>query len=85
MPSTSDAHRARFPRGETEATAVLENAGYQLDHRGEWHAPANHEPTARELDAIGYLLHEWDYGFLVGATNKQVQLIWDSARKEPVL
>lgn len=85
MPSTSDAHRARFSRGETEAIAILEEAGYWLDHCWEWHAPANHEPTARELDAIGYLLHEWDYGLLAGATNKQVQLIWDSAWKESVL
>jgi hypothetical protein len=83
MPSTSDEQRARWPGGDAEAVRVLERAGYRLNQYWSWEAPEGHVPTARELDAIGYLVHEWDYGTLVRATPVQMHSIWNSPWEEP--
>ena len=72
MPQATQEHRDRWSeRDETgrqivddaPACRFLEAAGYRLRHDWCWTAPTpTHVPTAREADAILYLIEEWDYG-----------------------
>ena len=68
MPQTTNEHRARWPGGDAEATKFLTDAGYRLTLRWTWKRPLDpshkRKPTTRELDAIAYLIHEWDYDCL---------------------
>lgn len=63
MPTASDEQRARWPGWDAEAIDFLESAGYRMTKRYGWLMPKDRStPTERELDAIDYLVNEWDYG-----------------------
>ena len=65
MPSTTPERRARWPGWDAEAIAFLEAAGYRCTDQWTWQLPRRgHEPTERELDAIIYLIEEFDWGGL---------------------
>jgi hypothetical protein len=61
MPQTSDERRARWPGKDSEALSFLYSQGYEMTREWEW-IPPKREPTEREIDAIDYLVEEWDYG-----------------------
>lgn len=83
MVCTSNEQRARWPGGGLEAMKALLGTGYRSNKYRTWEAPEGHTPTPRELDAIGYLMHEWNWGTLVNGTPEQLDVIWDSYWKEP--
>lgn len=67
MPSTSDERAARWPGMDTQATEYLEGRGYILSRDGkwEWSMPEDATaPSARDVDAVLYLIEEWDFGGL---------------------
>lgn len=61
MPQTTDERRARWPDGDSEAIKFLRGQGYDLTKRWSWIKPSNHTPTEREIDAVVYLIEEWDF------------------------
>lgn len=61
MPTAPDHLRQKF-EDDTAARDLLEAAGYSLTHTFDWVAPAPHTATLEELDAVEYLILEWDYG-----------------------
>jgi hypothetical protein len=63
MPQTTNEQRARWPGYDKEAMDFLKTSGYELTKNWEWKKP-DRDPTPRELDAIGYLVHEWDFGMI---------------------
>jgi hypothetical protein len=65
MPQATKEQRDRWPGGDTQAMKVLADNGYKLTDDGSfrWIRPKNHKPTEIELDAVDYLVNEWDYGF----------------------
>jgi hypothetical protein len=68
MPQASEAHRARW-NGPDDRAAIrfLENAGYRLRSDWMWIKPTEaHAPTDREVDAVKFLIDEWDFGGIVG-------------------
>lgn len=66
-PSTTPDRRARWPGWDMQAITVLESAGYKPTPDWKWIPPKGHTPTERELDAIEYLIEEFDWGGLVRA------------------
>lgn len=67
MPQASDADRARYVErfgdiGCEHAVAELERRGYVLTKGWEW--IATHQPTDEELFWLGFLVSEWDFGWL---------------------
>ena len=61
MPQAPEELRAEW--GDDKAIRFLEAAGYVLTRNWEWELPSpGHVPTAKELSAISYLFHEWDFG-----------------------
>jgi hypothetical protein len=66
MPQTSDDHRARWPGWDTEAIAHLEGRGYVQTKDGTWQwiKPEGLTPSERDLDAIDFLVMEFDWGGL---------------------
>jgi len=65
VPSTSPERQARWPGMDSEAIAVLEEAGYKQTRQWTWIPPTwDHVPTEREDDAITYLVEEFDWGGL---------------------
>jgi hypothetical protein len=62
MPQASDKQRARWGLSDSKATQFLEQHGYKLMPDFLWVAPSDREPTEQELDAIQFLVDEWDFG-----------------------
>lgn len=64
MPQASEEMQARWPGGDEEASKFLRDAGYHLTPDWRWVPPRGRVPHKhpREIDAILYLIHEWDYG-----------------------
>lgn len=60
MPQASDELRAKFPT-DRDAFAVLGDR-YSYDQGGMIHRHIGVTPTEHELEAIQYLVEEWDYG-----------------------
>jgi hypothetical protein len=58
-------YRKRFGDiGCEHAEAALKARGYTLTKDWEWLAPAGHIPTEGECFWMGFLVDEWDYGYL---------------------
>lgn len=67
MPSTTDERAARWPGMDAQATIHLEGRGFILSRDGRWewsHPNPEHHVSARDLDAMIYLIQEWDFGNL---------------------
>lgn len=48
---------------DSVADALLVKAGYRYDHEHfTYYVPKGHNPTKDEIDAMDYLVLEWDYG-----------------------
>jgi hypothetical protein len=60
MPQARPELQAKFA-DDSEALEVLEGAGFVLLPDWTWQAPGR-APCIEELDAIEYLMEEWDYG-----------------------
>lgn len=65
MPQTTPERAARWPGGDSEAILFLRSAGYALRRDWSWQSP-DHAPTDRELDAVVYLIEEWDFDGIRG-------------------
>jgi hypothetical protein len=53
--------------GDTNATLYLESRGYKMSQHWNWFKPSeDHVPTEEEIEALNYLVWEWDYGGLEG-------------------
>ena len=64
MPQAHPELQAKFA-DDSEAREVLEGAGFVLNPDFTWLAPEGRQPCIEELDAIEYLIMEWDFGGLV--------------------
>lgn len=64
MPQARPDLQAKFA-DDSEALDVLEGAGFVLLPDWTWRGPEGRQPCIEELDAIEYLIEEWDYGGLV--------------------
>ena len=59
------AHLHEKWQSDSNACKYLENRGYTLTRGYEWKLPsAEHKPSAEELEAMNYLVWEWDFGGL---------------------
>ena len=77
MPSTSELHRSRWPGGDREAITYLNKQGYWYDRRYLWHAPElKHHVTVKELDAMLYLMLEWDWDMLYAGS----EAVWPAKK-----
>lgn len=70
MPQATDEDRSRYrvrfgDIGCEHAVKELETRGYRLTDGWDWKAPQGHEPTEEELFWLGFLVDEWDFGWLV--------------------
>lgn len=66
MPSTTPERAARWPGMDQEAMAYLKAQGYSLTRGWGWLPPSSdHVSTDREIDALRYLIEEWDFGGIV--------------------
>ena len=70
MPQASDELRAKWGGaqgvGEDKAEGFLRERGWTLTRDWGWLKPTfEHAPTEDELDAIIFLIEEWDYGGIV--------------------
>jgi len=64
MPQATQELRDKFPGHDAEAFEVLK-ANFN-DHAGIIYPKVKgYQPTERESDAIDYLFHEWDYGYML--------------------
>lgn len=65
MPQTTPERAARWPGGNGQAMNHLKARGYVLHKDWTYTKPSpDFEPTERDLDAITYLIEEWDFGGL---------------------
>ena len=62
MPQTTPERRARWPGGDAEAIKYLEGRGYTLRKNWMWAAPPGHTHSEKDVDALVYLIEEWDFG-----------------------
>lgn len=63
MPQTSAERAARWPGHDTEAIDFLVDRGFLLLYDWTWRRPEPGRPhSPRELDALVYLIEEWDFG-----------------------
>lgn len=70
MPQTTPERAARWPGADTEAIEFLSEADYTLNRDWSWTRPnPDHVPTEREIDAIVYLMEEWDFDGLRSPQN----------------
>jgi hypothetical protein len=65
MPQTSPERAARWPGGDEEAIAFLLAGGWRLGRDWCWRRDDWREPTEREVDAVRYLIEEWDFDGIV--------------------
>lgn len=62
MPQATDEHRDRWHGpGEQYAIDFLQRRGYFLRRDWTWR-PVNRPPTPDEIDAVNFLVEEWDFG-----------------------
>lgn len=64
MPRTTPERAARWPGLDGEAIAYLQANGWVLHRDYTWSHPEDRPILPREMDAILYLLEEWDFGGL---------------------
>lgn len=64
MPQTTPERAARWPGGDQEAIQFLQKNGYVLHRDWTWSKPRDMRETPMEIDAIIYLIEEWDFGGL---------------------
>lgn len=64
MPQASDELRAEWDGPDCDkATQFLIDAGYVLTPKWTWkHKDPQHTPTVKEISAVNFMFHEWDYG-----------------------
>lgn len=67
MPQATDEQRRKWGGyagvGEDKAVDYLSERGYTLTEHWTWSKPSpDHIPSDEELEAIGFLIDEWDYG-----------------------
>ena len=62
MPQTTPERAARWPGMDAEAIECLEAGGWKLGRDYVWRHPDGKKPTEREIDAVIYLIEEWDFG-----------------------
>lgn len=62
MPTAIPELREEFGIDDAPVIAFLRGEGYVLRRDWTWLAPANREPTERELRAVMFLIQEWDMG-----------------------
>jgi hypothetical protein len=62
MPQASSELQAKFPNGDTEAMDVL-HVNFTWPAGLIRKNDPQHTPTQREIDAINYLMQEWDFGY----------------------
>jgi hypothetical protein len=63
MPSTTPDREARWPGGDSQAIDYLMKQGYSMTKDWCWVKPTDdHKPTEKEIDAVIYLIEEWDFG-----------------------
>jgi hypothetical protein len=73
MPQASDALRNLMTSWFGEhtdhgATRFLSNRGWTIDAGWCWHPPVpSLRPTDEELACLQYLLHEWDYDYVIAS------------------
>lgn len=70
MPQASDEQRFRWGGedgiGEDKAIAYLQACGYVLRRNWTWIPPSPwHHPSPSELDALWFLIDEWDFGGVI--------------------
>ena len=64
MPSATNEQRDRW-ESDSDAISYLESRGYSIAKGWTWKKPTPaHVPTSMEIDALGYLINEWDFGWL---------------------
>lgn len=61
MPQSTPERRARWGISEAKAIEHLESRGYTLTPDFRWRAPTD-PPTEEDIDAILFLIEEWDFG-----------------------
>lgn len=73
MPSTTQERFDRWPGMDAEACSFLESEGFELDYSDWcWSKSGNPELTERQLDAMLYLIEEWDYGgYVIDKSKKE--------------
>jgi hypothetical protein len=69
MPTASDELRAEFldengRHSDKAAIQHLESRNFKRVNSWWWKPPDNHIFTKRDLDAVNYLVDEWDWGGL---------------------
>ncbi len=69
MPQASDEDRAQYRKrfGDIDcnhATEELHRRGYLLTADWQWIPPDRHTPTDEELFWMGFLVDEWDFGWI---------------------
>lgn len=66
MPQTTPERAARWPGMDEEAIGYLRGRGFKLRRDWFWEKPTpDYELGDREIDAIRYLIEEWDFGGIV--------------------
>jgi hypothetical protein len=66
MPQTTSERAARWPGKDAQAISFLEGRGWTLTRDWNWRMPKGvTKPTGREVDAVQYLIEEWDFGRIV--------------------
>lgn len=75
MPQAAPEHAARWqdPTGKVGSDQVacsfLEGVGYKSTRHWAWILPTpTHIPTDKELDAINFLINEWDWDGIIPTT-----------------
>lgn len=61
MPQTTPERAARWPGGDSEAIKHLQAAGFTLNRDWTWTKPPDYQSTDRDIDAVVYLIEEWDF------------------------
>lgn len=75
MPQATEELRSKWGGqqgvGEDKAEDFLKERGYKLTRQWLWEKPTPaHTPTDEELEAMAFLIQEWDYGGLVEQTEE---------------
>lgn len=83
MPSSTPERQARW-KDDSNATAFLTDRGYKLTREWEWVLPTpDHVPTEDEIDAINYMVEEWDYGGLIKSEDEPRERITITIDEKP--
>jgi hypothetical protein len=63
MPSTTPERLARWGTSDSAVIKYLEDRGYVLNGDWTWTLKPWRDPTEEEIDAMIYLMEEWDFGW----------------------